>query len=815
MNNANIWITEEGITYDFFKITYPQDINTREKHDIVEETYKMDGQVVSMRFVGSDKDASFAGIEKLTTYHNYFFGNDKTKWATNVPLYKEIEVKEIYSGIDQRFYYDDNYVRYDIIVKPGADPGKISMEFTGADAISIANNELIISTKFGDLKNSKLYVYQEISDKNEKIECKFIKDEIGNIGFTIGNYDKNAELIIDPLIYSTFLGGSEYDLVTSIKADKDGNSYIAGLIMSTDFPTFNQYQDYMGAPRSSFITKLSPDGSSVIFSTYFGGSDFSGIYGLALDEKNNIYVGGIINRSTSFPQYNPLPPPYGYKDSDSYSGFVSVFNSEGNNLLYSTTIGSRDYISGIAVDKNNDIYICGGTNTGGLETMGSGYNVHSGSSFVAKLVKNGDSYKIGYYTYVYPDDYFLFNRMGNNIVIDNDGNAYAAVGIFPKIAFCKVNDATGLVYVKDDILEKEKNIFVETHAIGINNNNEIYLTGWIGSSQELPITENAFRTTYSGGVRDGFITKFSNDGTLLLSTYFGETSEGRCVACFHYVQSVCFDRFGRTVIKGHSERVGIGPEMFVTRFKLGDKEISYSESIRGGSNAYGVPAPICTQDGYIYVTTNTSPYFPTTPDAYQTKPKGYGEEMVVLKFDATSYFDVKGQIFQYNNALEDVTVTLIGSDGSVITTTTDKDGNYSFSKVKEDYYIASCKIGNNTYENSFVLLDEDKTIDFDIIDVVVDINEPKDIPITYSLSQNYPNPFNPTTTIQYSIPKDEFVKLTVYDVTGKVVKELVSGHKTAGKYSVEFNASSYSSGTYYYKIEAGEYKDIQKMMLVK
>jgi hypothetical protein len=95
------------------------------------------------------------------------------------------------------------------------------------------------------------------------------------------------------------------------------------------------------------------------------------------------------------------------------------------------------------------------------------------------------------------------------------------------------------------------------------------------------------------------------------------------------------------------------------------------------------------------------------------------------------------------------------------------------------------------------------------------INEPEEIPNTYSLSQNYPNPFNPTTTIQYNIPKDEFVKLIVYDVTGKIVKELVSGYKSAGKYSVEFNAINYASGTYYYKIEAGEYKNIQKMMLVK
>jgi hypothetical protein len=98
---------------------------------------------------------------------------------------------------------------------------------------------------------------------------------------------------------------------------------------------------------------------------------------------------------------------------------------------------------------------------------------------------------------------------------------------------------------------------------------------------------------------------------------------------------------------------------------------------------------------------------------------------------------------------------------------------------------------------------------------VVSVNNPTDIPIDYSLSQNYPNPFNPTTIIQYSIPKDEFVKLTVYDITGKVVKELVSGHKAAGRYSVEFNASSYSSGIYYYKLEAGQYNTQKKMMLIK
>jgi hypothetical protein len=85
----------------------------------------------------------------------------------------------------------------------------------------------------------------------------------------------------------------------------------------------------------------------------------------------------------------------------------------------------------------------------------------------------------------------------------------------------------------------------------------------------------------------------------------------------------------------------------------------------------------------------------------------------------------------------------------------------------------------------------------------------------YSLSQNYPNPFNPTTTIKYKIPTDGIVKLTVFDITGKFIQELVNGYKAAGTYYVGFDASSHASGTYFYKLEAGDYKSIQKMMVVK
>jgi hypothetical protein len=175
---------------------------------------------------------------------------------------------------------------------------------------------------------------------------------------------------------------------------------------------------------------------------------------------------------------------------------------------------------------------------------------------------------------------------------------------------------------------------------------------------------------------------------------------------------------------------------------------------------------------------------------------------------------IKGQVLKDDKPLGNHTIYTY-NEFNLYNCTTDENGNYTFPEMVDKYdYTIFFRIGDIKYDTTFVL-DGDKSIDFNIDAVVVNINEPEEIPTTYSLSQNYPNPFNPTTTIQYAIPKDEFVKLTVYDITGKVVKELVNGHKAAGKYSVEFNASSYSSGIYYYKLEAGQYKRKKKMMLVK
>jgi len=85
----------------------------------------------------------------------------------------------------------------------------------------------------------------------------------------------------------------------------------------------------------------------------------------------------------------------------------------------------------------------------------------------------------------------------------------------------------------------------------------------------------------------------------------------------------------------------------------------------------------------------------------------------------------------------------------------------------------------------------------------------------YSLSNNYPNPFNPSTTISYSVPEMEFITLKVFDVLGNEIETIANEEKPAGSYEIEFNADGLTSGIYFYRLQAGNFVETKKMILIK
>jgi len=101
------------------------------------------------------------------------------------------------------------------------------------------------------------------------------------------------------------------------------------------------------------------------------------------------------------------------------------------------------------------------------------------------------------------------------------------------------------------------------------------------------------------------------------------------------------------------------------------------------------------------------------------------------------------------------------------------------------------------------------------VNVVSSISQIEETATTYSLAQNFPNPFNPTTNIAFSVPKSEFVRISVYDITGRLVQDLVNSNLAAGKYNATWDAANFSSGVYFYKIQAGDFTEMKKMSLIK
>jgi len=186
------------------------------------------------------------------------------------------------------------------------------------------------------------------------------------------------------LIYSTYLGGSNSESGYSIKVDPSGSAYVAGYTGSSDFPTANPYQGTLNGTGDAFVTKLSPAGNSLIYSTYLGGSaDDRGI-GIAVDASGSAYLTGHTG-SSDFPTANPYQGTFSGKDD----AFVTKLSVTGASLIYSTYLGGSevDFGFGIAVDASGSAYVIGYTISSDFPTANPFQGTYNGGAdvFVTKF----------------------------------------------------------------------------------------------------------------------------------------------------------------------------------------------------------------------------------------------------------------------------------------------------------------------------------------------------------------------------------------------------------------------------------------------
>jgi len=621
------YVTQDGITH--------QIIGEDNKTLVVKEQF-LDKQGNPITFQAQ-------GEEPSATVVSYFTGNNPDNWQTNLPTYNFINLGELYPGITVKLRATGSNIEKLFFVNPGANPNDIQIRILGADGLTIdeEGNLVINSDGFPDVSMSQPIAFQE----NNNIEVQYQVKE-NTYGFTIGNYDHNKQLTIDPTLqYSTYLGGYNTDNGNDIAVDGDGNAYITGSTNSLDFPTTpGAYQtSHAGSYyNDAFVTKLNPAGTGLVYSTYLGGSmGYDGNdYGLsiAVDSNGNAYITGQ-TYSTDFPT---TPGAYQTSLASYYDGFVTKLNPTGTGLVYSTYLGGtgNDYGYSIAVDGSGNAYITGSTNSvnfpttsGAYQTSRSGYN---NDAFVSKLNPTGTG--LVYSTYLGGTNY----DYGYGVAVDGAGNAYIAGYTystdFPTTTGAYQTSHAGSCDVFVSKLNPTGNALIYSTYLGgyywdygygvvVDGDGNAYITGST-CSMDFPTTLGAYQTSLAGNT-DVFVSKLNPTGNALVySTYLGgyNYDEGRAIVVdgdgnAYITGFTGATDFPTTLGAYQTSRAG-DYDAFVTKLNPTGNALAYSTYLGGASDDYGRGIAVDGDDN-AYITGFTySTDFPTTTGAYQTNNEG-------------------------------------------------------------------------------------------------------------------------------------------------------------------------------------------------
>ena len=573
---------------------------------------------VHMKFEGANPRAEVSGERELSGRVNYFRGDDPLKWLTNVRTYSSVRYRGIYEGVDLVYYGNERgEMEYDFEVAAGTDPGRISLRIEGAQGMKVdAAGDLVISTPAGHLKQHRPEVYQEVGGARRGIEGGYVLGPGGRVRFRLGEYDRSAPLVIDPVMSYWLIGETDYDEAFGVAADSSGNFYVTGYStggsspggsVSTDafvakltpggaftyftylgsfdtetfherasgygiaadaagnayvtgyttpgFPLVNAFQSTPGGDRDAFVTKISPDGSALVYSTYLGGSGADRGNRIAVDSSGNAYVAGSTT-SADFPTANALQGTHSPNSSDA---FVTKFNAAGSTLVYSTYLDGRKYgrVSGLAADSAGNAYLAGATSAADFPVVNAfqGANAGGNDAFVAKLNAAGSAFVYSSYLGGSGSD------GASGVAVDSAGRAYVTGSTsstdFPTANALQGANAGGFDAFAARLRPDGSGLIFSTYLGGSGNDSSagIGVDSWghatIGgrtTSADFPL-----KNPLPGGavgVADAYAARIKANGTALLySTYVGTDNED-------VIHDVTADSSGNAYLAGQ----GIDPE---------------------------------------------------------------------------------------------------------------------------------------------------------------------------------------------------------------------------------------------------------------
>jgi hypothetical protein len=498
-------------------------------------------EALRMDIAGARRGAEIVAERPLGGRSSYFVGRDAAKWIPDVPHFGAVRLVGVYEGIDAVFYGSQEMLEYDFVVAPGADPSQIRVRFEGQESAEVtAEGDLVLRTANGELRQLRAVVTQEGAAGKREIGVRYDVSGDGEVSFALSDYDPTLPLVIDPpLVYADFIGGNGLDRPTRVAVDPTGAAYLTGQTESLDFPTRpGSFDTLFNGIQDAFVSKISADGSTLVYSTFLGGS--------ASDMGNDIYAdatgAAYVVGQTQSPGFPVTVGAFDTSFNGIIDGFVTKINPSGSSLAFSTFLGggAGDAIHAFAFDSAANIYVTGSTASANFPIRAPAFDTSFNSLqdvFVSKLSADGSTLLNS--TFVGA----LANEFANGIAVDSAGNAYVtgvvdSVG-FPTTAGAFDRSQNGL---SDSFLMKllpdfsglvystffGSNQFDLAKAVAVDSAGNAYIVGDVngpGSGAGLfPVTVGALDPTHNGG-EDTFITKFNTTGSgLIYSTFLGGTT---------------------------------------------------------------------------------------------------------------------------------------------------------------------------------------------------------------------------------------------------------------------------------------------------
>ncbi len=563
--DLNIWITTNGITYQFFRLEEKEEQETERGG---EENIKCEWYRVDMILKDADirKENIITEGDVTQGKVNYYLGHCPDG-IFNVKSYTKITIKEIYPGIDWVLYTSStergNSFTHDFIVHPGADPDKIKLIYEGSGQLNIDNSLIKIKTELGEIAEGKLLCYQ--GNVNNKISSQYtVKETEKNIergfsyevGIHIGDYNTNETLIIDPkLEWGTYYGGNQLDGFCSDVVDANGNLFITGYVSSANFPLLDPggsayYQGVYAGNMDVCILKFNNNGV-LLWATYYGGNGNEASSAIATDAGDNIIITGRTS-SVSFPVLDPGGGAY-YQSAPGGGEDIFILEFDNSGMRkWSTYCGgsSDDIVNSIAIDVNGNIYITGETNSNNLpvsdpgggayydNTFNGGTPVFGGDAFIIKF-NNNDALLWSTYYGGSGDD------CGSSIATDGNGNVFitgstsstdilvldAGGGAYYQVGNAGSDDVIILKFNNNDALLWSTYYGGSGYdcgsSIATDGSDNVFIAG-VTTSTDIPVLDAGGGAYYQGtnaGSIDGFVLKFNNSGMNTWATYYGGSGD--------------------------------------------------------------------------------------------------------------------------------------------------------------------------------------------------------------------------------------------------------------------------------------------------